>query len=134
MTMQVLQPPEWARPKGYSNGLATRGTLVFIAGQIGWNAAAQFESTDLVEQIRQALKNVVAILREADAGPEHLVRMTWYLVDKAGYLDRQREIGAVYREVIGRHFPVMTAVVVAGLIEPAALVEIECTAVRPDPA
>ena len=130
--MQILQPPGWARPKGYSNGLAARGTLVFVAGQVGWNQNEQFESDELVEQVRQALGNVLAVLREAGAGPEHLVRMTWYLVDKADYLGRQQALGAVYREVIGRHFPVMSAVQVAGLIEPRALVEIECTAVVPD--
>ena len=130
--MQILQPPGWARPKGYSNGLAARGTLVFVAGQVGWNQNEQFESDELVEQVRQALGNVLAVLREAGAGPEHLVRMTWYLVDKADYLGRQPALGAVYREVIGRHFPVMSAVQVAGLIEPRALVEIECTAVVPD--
>lgn len=131
--MTVLQPPGWARPKGYSNGIAARGTLVFVAGQVGWNAQEQFESDDLVAQVRQALLNVVAVLREAGAGPEHLVRMTWYLLDKADYLGRQRELGAVYREVIGKHFPVMSAFQIAGLIEHRALVEIECTAVIPDP-
>lgn len=131
--LQILQPPEWARPKGYSNGIAARGTLVFVAGQVGWNAQERFEAQDLPGQVRQALQNVVAVLREAGAGPQHIVRMTWYLVDKADYLARQRELGAVYREVIGRHFPVMSAVQIAGLIEAGALVEIECTAVIPDP-
>lgn len=130
--MQILQPPGWARPKGYSNGIAARGTLVFVAGQVGWDENEHFASDDLVEQVRQALQNVLAVLREAGAGPEHLVRMTWYLVDKADYLGRQRALGAVYREVVGRHFPVMSAVQVAGLIEDRALVEIECTAVVPD--
>lgn len=130
---RILQPPEWGRPKGYSNGIVARGSLVFVAGQVGWNALEQFESDDLVAQTRQALLNVVAVLREGGAGPEHLVRMTWYLVDKEGYLARQRELGEVYREVIGRHYPVMSAVQVAGLIEHRALVEIECTAVVPDP-
>ena len=132
--MQRLQPPGWARPKGYSNGIAARGTLIFVAGQVGWNAQEQFESDDLVDQIRQALQNVVAVLRAGGAGPEHIVRMTWYLVDKEDYLGRQAEIGAVYREVIGKHFPVMSAFQIAGLIENRALVEIEGTAVLPDPA
>jgi enamine deaminase RidA (YjgF/YER057c/UK114 family) len=132
--MQRLQPPGWARPKGYSNGIAARGTLIFVAGQVGWNAQEQFESDDLVDQIRQALQNVVAVLRAGGAGPEHIVRMTWYLLDKEDYLGRQAEIGAVYREVIGKHFPVMSAFQIAGLIENRALVEIECTAVLPDPA
>ena len=132
--MQLLQPPGWARPKGYSNGIAARGTLIFVAGQVGWNAQEQFESDDLVDQIRQALQNVVAVLRAGGAGPEHIVRMTWYLLDKEDYLARQAEIGAVYREVIGKHFPVMSAFQIAGLIENRALVEIECTAVLPDPA
>ena len=132
--MQLLQPPGWARPKGYSNGIAARGTLIFVAGQVGWNAQEQFESDDLVDQIRQALQNVVAVLRAGGAGPEHIVRMTWYLMDKEGYLAPQAAIGAVYREVIGKHFPVMSAFQIAGLIENRALVEIECTAVLPDPA
>lgn len=129
---QVLQPPAWARPKGYSNGIVARGALIFVAGQVGWNAAEQFETDDLIGQVRQALQNVVAVLREAGAGPEHLVRMTWYLLDKDDYLARQHELGAAYREVIGRNYPVMSAVQVAGLIEHRALVEIECTAVLPD--
>lgn len=129
---RTLQPPEWARPKGYSNGIAARGTLVFVAGQVGWNAKERFDSDDLVAQTRQALQNVVAVLREAGAGPEHLVRMTWYLVDKHDYLAKQRELGEVYREVVGRVYPVMSAVQVAGLIEDRAVVEIECTAVVPD--
>lgn len=132
--MQILQPPGWARPKGYSNGIAARGTLIFVAGQVGWNAQEQFESDDLVDQIRQALQNVVAVLRAGGAGPEHIVRMTWYLLDKEDYCARQAAIGAVYREVIGKHFPVMSAFQIAGLIENRALVEIECTAVLPDPA
>lgn len=131
--MRTLNPPEWAPPKGYANGIAARGTLIFVAGQVGWNAAGTFESDDLVDQTRQALKNVVAVLREAGAGPEHLVRMTWYLVDKNDYLARQRALGLAYREIIGRHYPAMSAVQVAGLIEDRALVEIECTAVLPDP-
>ena len=129
---QVLQPEGWAMPKGYANGVAASGQWVVLAGQIGWNAQAQFDSDDLVDQVRQALLNVRALLAEAGCGPEHMVRMTWYLVDKREYLARGREIGAVYREVLGREYGVaMTAVQVADLIEDRAKVEIEVTAVRP---
>jgi enamine deaminase RidA (YjgF/YER057c/UK114 family) len=130
--MQVLQPEGWAAPKGYANGIAARGTLVFVGGQIGWNAQQQFETDDFAGQARQALANVVAILREAGAGPEHITRMTWYVVDKHEYVANARALGAAYREIIGRHFPAMTAVAVAGLIEDRAKVEIEVTAVVPD--
>ena len=129
--MKVLQPPGWAPPRGYANGVAASGSLVFVAGQIGWNAQCQFESDDLVAQVRQALHNVVAVLAEAGARPEHIVRMTWYLTDKREYLARVREIGAVYREVIGRNFPVMAMLQVSGLMEARAKVEIETTAVIP---
>ena len=129
---QVLQPEGWAMPKGYANGVAASGQWVVLAGQIGWNPQAQFDSDDLVDQVRQALLNVRALLAEAGCGPEHMVRMTWYLVDKREYLARGREIGAVYREVLGREYGVaMTAVQVADLIEDRAKVEIEVTAVRP---
>jgi len=128
---QVLQPPGWATPKGYVNGVSARGAQVFVAGQIGWNAQCQFESDDLVTQVRQALINVRAVLAEAGAMPEHIVRMTWYLVDKRDYLARVREIGAAYREVIGTYTVAMTAVQVAALIEDRALVEIEVTAIVP---
>ncbi|MCP5285214.1 MAG: RidA family protein [Burkholderiaceae bacterium] len=129
---QVLQPEGWAAPKGYANGVSAHGQWVVLAGQIGWNAQAQFDSDDLVDQVRQALLNVRALLAEAGSGPEHMVRMTWYLVDKREYLARGREIGAVYREVLGREYGVaMTAVQVADLIEDRAKVEIEVTAVRP---
>ena len=129
---QVLQPEGWAMPKGYANGVAASGQWVVLAGQIGWNPQAQFDSDDLVDQVRQALLNVRALLAEAGCGPEHMVRMTWYLVDKREYLARGREIGALYREVLGREYGVaMTAVQVADLIEDRAKVEIEVTAVRP---
>ena len=129
---QVLQPEGWAMPKGYANGVAASGQWVVLAGQIGWNPQAQFDSDDLVDQVRQALLNVRALLAEAGCGPEHMVRMTWYLVDKREYLARGREIGAVYREVLGREYGVaMMAVQVADLIEDRAKVEIEVTAVRP---
>lgn len=132
MTKTVLQPAEWAMPKGYANGVAATGRTVFVAGQIGWNAASQFESDDLVDQVRQALLNVRAVLAEAGAGPEHICRMTWYLTDKRDYLARAADIGRAYREVLGREFGVaMTAVQVSALIEDRAKVEIEVTAVVP---
>jgi len=131
--MQILQPPGWARPKGYSNGVAASGRLVCVSGMIGWDADGVFQSDDFVAQTRQALVNVMAVLAEASAGPEHIVRMTWYVVDRDTYLAAQREIGEVYREVVGRHFPAMTAVAVVALMEDRALVEIEVTAVVPAP-
>ncbi len=130
--MKILQPPGWARPKGYSNGISTRGQLIFVAGQVGWNAKEQFESDDFVDQARQALENIRAVLAEADAGPEHMVRMTWYLGDKHEYLSNQRELGAAYQSVMGSVFPAMTAVQVAGFVEQGAKLEIEVTAVIPD--
>ena len=130
--MKILQPPGWTAPKGYANGVAARGTLVIVGGQIGWNAQQQFESDNFVEQARQALANVAAVLAEAGARPEHIVRMTWYVVDKREYVASYRALGAVYRETIGRHFPAMTAVEVKALIEDRARVEIEATAVVPD--
>jgi enamine deaminase RidA (YjgF/YER057c/UK114 family) len=132
--MKILQPAQWAPPIGYANGIAARGELVFVAGQIGWNAAQELESADLVAQARQALANVVAVLAEAGARPEHIVRMTWYVIDKREYRDAYRRLGVVYREVMGRHFPAMTAVEVSGLIEDGAKIEIEATAVIPDGA
>ena len=131
MTITVLQPAGWAAPKGYANGVAAAGLQVFVAGQIGWNAQCAFDSDDLVDQVRQALANVKAVLAEAGARPQHITRMTWYLVDKREYLKRGREIGAVFREVIGHYGIAMTAVQVAGLIEDRAQVEIEVTAVVP---
>jgi enamine deaminase RidA (YjgF/YER057c/UK114 family) len=130
--LAVLQPPGWAAPRGYSNGIAARGTLVFVGGQIGWNAEQRFEAADFVGQARAALGNVVAVLAAAGARPEHLVRLTWYVVDRDEYLASLKALGAVYREVIGRHYPAMTAVAVAALVEGAARVEIEATAVIPD--
>ena len=130
--MKTLQPPDWAAPKGYANGIAARGTLVFVGGQIGWNALQQFESDDFIAQCAQALRNVAAVLREAGAGPEHMARMTWYITDRDEYVSRLRELGAVYREVMGRNFPAMTCVEVSRLVEERARVEIEVTAVVPD--
>ena len=130
MNKQILQPAGWAAPRGYANGVAATGRQVFVAGQIGWNAQCEFESDDVVAQVRQALLNIKAVLAEAGAAPVHIVRMTWYLLDKREYIARGREIGTVYREVLGREFGIaMTAVQVAGLIEDRAKVEIEVTAV-----
>jgi enamine deaminase RidA (YjgF/YER057c/UK114 family) len=126
---EVLQPPGWAKPKGYANGIAATGRQVFVAGQIGWNAQCEFESDDFVAQVEMALRNIVAVLAEAKAGPQHIVRMTWYILDKREYLARGREVGEAYRRVIGKNFPAMTLVVVAGLLEDRAKVEIEVTAV-----
>ena len=130
---RTLLPPGWTPPKGYANGVAARGTMVFVGGQIGWNAQQQFETDDFAAQARQALRNVVAVLREAGAGPQHIARMTWYVVDRREYIASYRALGAAYREVMGRHFPAMTAVEVTALIEDRARVEIEVTAVVPDP-
>jgi enamine deaminase RidA (YjgF/YER057c/UK114 family) len=129
--MEILQPPGWARPRGYSNGVAASGRLVCVSGMIGWNAEGVFHTDDFAGQVRQALLNIVAVLKEAGAGPEHIVRMTWYVVDKNEYVAAYKEVGAVYREIIGAHYPAMTAVQVAALIEDRARVEIEVTAVAP---
>jgi enamine deaminase RidA (YjgF/YER057c/UK114 family) len=129
--MQILQPPGWARPRGYSNGVSASGRQIFVAGQIGWDEQCRIQTDDLAEQVRQALKNVVAVLAEAGAKPEHIVRMTWYLIDKREYIGAARAIGAIYREIIGGHYPTMTAVQVSALIEDRAKVEIEVTAVVP---
>jgi len=130
--MDILQPPGWARPKGYSNGVAARGRQVYVSGMIGWDAQGIFHTDDFVGQARQALENVVAVLREAGAGPEHIVRMTWYVLDRREYLEAGAALGAAYRDVIGRHYPAMSAVQVAALMEERARVEIEVTAVLPD--
>ncbi|MEO6625958.1 MAG: RidA family protein [Burkholderiaceae bacterium] len=130
--MKFLQPPGWAPAKGYANGVSARGSQIFVGGQIGWNAAQQFETDDFIAQTAQALRNVVAVLQEAGAGPQHMVRMTWYIVDRVEYNARLQELGKVYREVMGRNFPAMTCVQVAALVEARAKVEIEVTAVLPD--
>ena len=133
--MQILQPPEWARPKGFANGISVRGgTTVYIAGQVGWTADQRFAEKSFGGQFRQALANIVAVLAQAGGRPEHLVRLTWYVIDKEEYLGALRDVGAAYRELIGRHYPVMAVVQVSGLIEPEARLEIEATAVIPDPA
>ena len=128
---EIVQPPHWAPPKGYANGISAEGRQVFIAGQIGWNAQGKFESDDFVVQAEQALRNIVEILAEAGGEPRHLVRLNWYVTDKTEYVARQREIGDAYRRAIGRHFPAMTLIIVAGLLEARAKVEIEATAVIP---
>ena len=129
--MKTLQPPGWALPRGYSNGVAAQGLQVFVAGQVGWNAKCMFETDDFVGQVRQTLLNIVAVLSEANARPEHIVRMTWYVLDKNEYLARGREVGAVFREVIGSYNAAMSAVQVSALMEDRAKVEIEVTAVIP---
>jgi len=130
--MQILQPTGWARPRGYSNGIAAQGRIVFIAGQIGWDEQCRFQTDELAGQVRQALANVLAVLAQAGGRPEHIVRMTWYLLDKRAYRDASPAIGQIYRELVGKHYPAMTAVEVSALIEDQAQVEIEATAVIPD--
>ena len=130
--MKFLQPPDWPRPKGYANGVATKGSLVFLSGIIGWNAQGKFAAQDFVAQVRQALLNIVEILAQAKAKPEHIARMTWYVLDKDEYTAAANEMGAAYREIIGRHYPAMTVLEVSGLVEPDARVEIEVTAVVPE--
>jgi enamine deaminase RidA (YjgF/YER057c/UK114 family) len=129
--MQTLQPPGWPRPRGYANGIAAEGRLVFVAGQIGWDESGRFRAADMAGQVRQALRNVVAVLAEAGAGPEHVARMTWYVTDRDAYVADPAGIGHAYRDVMGRHFPAMSVVQVSALIEPDARVEIEATAVVP---
>ena len=130
--MRLLQPTEWLPPKGYANGIAARGEMIFVGGQIGWNGAQEFESDDFIAQTKQALQNVVAVLKEAHAGPQNIVRMTWYIVDRDEYVARLKELGAAYREVMGRNFATMSCVEVSRLVESRAKVEIEVTALLPD--
>lgn len=132
MTNKTLQPEGWIAPKGYANGIEARGRQIYVGGQIGWNAECKFATDDLVAQIKQALHNCVEVVRCAGGGSEHIVRMTWYLKDKKEYVARLKEVGAVYREVMGRNYPAMSAVQVADLVEDEAKVEIEVTAVIPD--
>ena len=126
---EILQPDGWNKPRGYSNGLAASGRIVFVSGQVGWNAAAAFETDDLVAQIRQALENVVTVLATAGARPEHVTSLTWYFTDRKEYLARSKEIGEAYRAVMGGHYPTMTAVEVSSLIEARAKVEVQAIAV-----
>ena len=129
--MDILQPAGWKKPVGYANGIAASGRLVFVAGQIGWNAECRFETDDFVEQTRQALANVVAVVAEAGGGPEHIVSMTWYLTRKGDYLENLKAVGQAWREVLGRHYPTIAAVEVAGLMEDRAKIEIQAMAVVP---
>jgi len=129
--MQFLHPKDWAPTRGFSHGVAADGRQVFVAGQIGWNARQEIVDDDFIAQVDQALRNVVDVLAEADARPEHLVRLTWYVTDKQEYIRRASEVGAVYRRVIGRHFPAMTLLQVLALVEDRAKVEIEATAIVP---
>ena len=130
--MKFLQPPDWPRPKGYANGVSAKGSMVFVSGIVGWNVQGEFSSRDFVAQVRQALLNIVEVLNQAKAKPEHIARMTWYVLDKGEYMASAREMGAAYREIIGRHYPAMTVVEVSGLVETDARVEIEVTAVIPE--
>jgi enamine deaminase RidA (YjgF/YER057c/UK114 family) len=129
---EFLHPQHWKKPKGFANGIVAEGRLVFLAGQIGWNAEQRFDSTDFVAQVRQALANIVALVAEAGGKPEHIVRLTWFVLDKKDYLSRLGELGAAYRSVMGKHFPTMTLVQVVALVEDQARVEIEATAVVPN--
>jgi enamine deaminase RidA (YjgF/YER057c/UK114 family) len=129
--MQTLQPPGWARPRGFANGVAASGTLVFIAGQVGWTGQGEWRERSFAGQFRQALENIVAVLREANGRPEHIVRLTWYVLDKKEYLAALKEVGAAYRELMGNHYPTMAVVQVSGLVEDQARLEIEATAVIP---
>lgn len=127
--MRTLQPANWPRPKGYANGIEATGRTIFVAGQIGWDETETFVAKDFVGQFEQALRNILAVLAEAEAGPEHIVRMTWFITDKQAYLAEARRVGEAYRAIIGRNFPVMSVVQVTALMEDEALVEIEATAV-----
>lgn len=127
--MEFLQPDNWAPAKGYANGVVAEGKLVVLGGQIGWNAQQEFESEEYIDQFRQTLENIKTLLKEAGAGPEHLVRLTWFITDRDAYLGSQKEMGAVYRDVIGRHYPPMSVVQVVKLVESRAKIEIEATAV-----
>ena len=130
--MRVLQPPGWARPRGFANGIAARGELVFIAGQVGWTGQGEWRERSFAGQFRQALHNILAVLKEANGRPEHIVRLTWYVLDKREYLASLKEVGAAWRELMGRHYPTMAVVQVSGLVEDEARLEIEATAVIPE--
>jgi enamine deaminase RidA (YjgF/YER057c/UK114 family) len=131
-SFEFLQPANWAKPKGFANGIVANGRTVFLAGQIGWNAEQHFDSTNFVAQVRQALENIVTLVAEAGGKPEHITRLTWYVTSKQEYLASLSDLGAAYRAVMGKHFPVMTLVQVVALVEDQAKVEIEATAVVPD--
>jgi enamine deaminase RidA (YjgF/YER057c/UK114 family) len=129
--MKILQPPGWARARGFSNGIACKGTLVFIAGQVGWTGDGIWEAKDFAGQFKQALQNILSVLKEASGRPEHIVRLTWYVLDRQEYLNSLKAVGAAYRELMGKHYPTMAVVQVGGLVEPEARLEIEATAVIP---
>jgi enamine deaminase RidA (YjgF/YER057c/UK114 family) len=129
--MKILQPPGWARAKGFSNGIAAKGNLVFIAGQIGWTGECKWQAKDFAGQFKQTIRNILAVLAEANGKPEHIVRLTWYVLDKKEYLASLKEVGAAYRELMGKHYPTMAVVQVSGLVENEARLEIEATAVVP---
>ena len=131
LPMQILQPPAWARAKGFSNGTVASGKLVFIAGQVGWTGEGKWESRDFAGQFKQAIKNILEVLKQADGKPEHIVRLTWYVLDKREYLSALKAVGEAYRELMGRHYPTMAVVQVSGLVEDEARLEIEATAVIP---
>ena len=130
--MKILQPPGWARANGFSNGISCSGKLVFIAGQVGWSGQGVWEARDFAGQFRQAIKNIISVLHEAGGKPEHIVRLTWYVLDKQEYLGALKDLGAAYRELMGRHYPTMAVVQVGGLVEDQARLEIEATAVIPE--
>jgi enamine deaminase RidA (YjgF/YER057c/UK114 family) len=130
--MQILQPPGWPRPKGFSHGISCKGRFVLIAGQVGWTPQGEWKETGFAGQFRQTLENILAVLKEANGRPEHIVRLTWYVLDKHEYLSSLREVGAAYRELMGRHYPTMAVVQVGALVEGAARLEIEATAVVPE--
>ncbi len=130
--MQILQPPGWPRPKGFSHGISCKGRFVLIAGQVGWTPQGEWKETGFAGQFRQTLENILAVLKEANGRPEHIVRLTWYVLDKHEYLSSLREVGAAYRELMGRHYPTMAVVQVGALVEDAARLEIEATAVVPE--
>lgn len=129
---EIIQPDGWKPAKGYANGVLATGRTLYVGGQIGWNADQVFETDDFVGQVGQALKNIVEVVEAAGGKPEHIVRLTWFLMDKAEYVARQKDLGTVYREVLGRHFPAMSLFVISGLLEDRAKVEIEATAVIPE--
>ena len=129
--MQILQPPGWARAKGFSNGIVASGKLVFIAGQVGWTGEGEWKARDFAGQFRQALANILEVLAQANGKPEHIVRLTWYVLDKREYLDSLKAVGNAYRELMGKHYPTMAVVQVSGLVEDEARLEIEATAVIP---
>ena len=129
--MQILQPPNWKKPRGYANGVAASGTTICVSGMVGWDAQGEFHTDNFAEQTAQALRNIVEVLAQAGAKPEHIVRMTWYVIDKKEYLTSQKQVGLVYRDIIGNHYPAMSAIQVSGLMEERARVEIEVTAILP---